>query len=74
MTRVAAQPHVSLSGDINGDYIVEDERPDGRLILVRDTGIASIRRRLGTRAMTSEESAEFWREHRPHMQPPDGEG
>lgn len=74
MGSVAAQPHVTLSGDIEGEYVVEDRRPDGRLVLVRDTSIASIRRRQGTRAMTPEESAEFWREHGPHMQPPDGEG
>ena len=68
--------HVTLSGDIAGDYVVEDRRPDGRLVLVRvrDTSIAAIRRRQGTRAMTPEESVAFWAEHGPHMQPPDGEG
>jgi hypothetical protein len=74
MNAVAAQPHVTLSGDINGDYVVEDKRPDGRLVLVRDTSIAAIRRRLGTRAMTPEEFEQFMAEHGPHMQPPDGEG
>ena len=74
MSAVAAQPHVTLSGDITGEYMVEDQRPDGRLVLVRDTSIAAIRRRGGSRAMTTEESTEFWREYGPHMQPPDGEG
>jgi len=74
MSVVAEQAHVTLSGDRAGEYVIEEERPDGRLVLVRDTGIAAIRRRGGTRAMTPEESAEFWREHGPHMQPPDGEG
>ncbi len=76
MNPVAAPPHVTLSGDRAGEYVIEEERPDGRLVLARarDTSIAAIRRRGGTRAMTSEESAEFWREHGPHMQPPDGEG
>jgi hypothetical protein len=74
MNAVAAQPHVMLSGDLAGEYLVEEKRPDGRLVLVRDTSIAAIRRRQGTRAMTPEESADFWREHGPHMQPPDGEG
>jgi hypothetical protein len=76
MNAVAAQPHVTLSGDVAGEYLIEEKRPDGRLVLVRirDTGIAAIRRRGGTRAMTPQESAEFWREHGPHMQPPDGEG
>jgi hypothetical protein len=74
MNAVAAHPHVTLSGDLAGEYIIEEQRPDGRLVLVRDTSIAAIRKRQGTRAMTPEESADFWREHGPHMQPPDGEG
>lgn len=37
---VATQPHVTLSGDINGDYLVEDRRPDGRLVLIPDSEIA----------------------------------
>ncbi|HTD57886.1 MAG TPA: hypothetical protein VK672_03230 [Solirubrobacteraceae bacterium] len=36
MNPVATQPHVTLSGDINGDYVVEDKRPDGRLVLAPD--------------------------------------
>jgi hypothetical protein len=74
MNAVAVHPHVTLSGDLAGEYLVEEQRPDGRLVLVRDTSIAAIRKRQGTRAMTPEESADFWREHGPHMQPPDGEG
>ena len=74
MNAVATRPHVTLSGDRAGEYVIEEERPDGRLVLVRDTGITAIRKRQGTRAMTAEESAAFWREHGPHMQPPDGEG
>jgi hypothetical protein len=74
MNAMAKHAHVTLSGDRAGEYLIEEERPDGRLVLVRDTSIASIRRRQGTRAMTPEESAEFWHEHGPHMQPPDGEG
>ena len=39
-----------------------------------DTFWAARLARHGERAMTPEESAEFWREHGPHMLPPDGEG
>lgn len=74
MNAVATQPHVTLSGDVTGEYVVEEERPDGRLVLVRDTSLAAIRRRQGTRAMTPAESEAFWREHGPHLGPPDGEG
>jgi hypothetical protein len=66
--------HVTLSGDRAGDYVIEEEGPDGRLVLVPDVGITAIRKRLGTRAMTPKESEAFWAEHGPHMQPPDGEG
>lgn len=74
MNPVAAPPHVTLSGAVNGDYVITDQRPDGELRLIPDTSIAAIRRRLGTRAMTPEEFEEFMAEHGPHMQPPDGEG
>jgi len=71
---VAAQSHVTLSGDRAGEYVIEEERPDGRLVLIRDTSIAAIRRRGGSRAMTPEEFEQFMAEHGPHMGPPDGEG
>jgi len=74
MNTVAARPHVTLSGDRAGEYVVEEEHPDGRLVLVRDTSIAAIRGRLGTSAMPPAEFKRFMAEHGPHMQPPDGEG
>jgi hypothetical protein len=39
MNVMAEQPQVTLSGDINGDYVVEDQRPDGHLPLVPYMGI-----------------------------------
>jgi hypothetical protein len=47
--------HVTLSGDINGEYLVKDEGPDGEITLVPDTSIAAVRQRLGTEPMTAEE-------------------
>ena len=47
--------HVTLSGDINGDYVVKDEGPDGEITLVPDTSIAAVRQRLGTEPMSAEE-------------------
>jgi len=47
--------HVTLSGDINGEYVVKDEGPDGEITLVPDTSIAAVRQRLGTEPMTAEE-------------------
>jgi hypothetical protein len=36
---MAEQPHVTLSGAISGDYVVEDQRPDGHLLLAPDMDI-----------------------------------
>ncbi len=56
--------------------MTEEEAAEVKLIYAPDwpskaTSIEEIRKRTGTRAMTPEE---FWREHSPRMQPPDGEG
>jgi hypothetical protein len=69
MTPVAEQAHVTLSGDIAGDYLVVDRRPDGELRLVPDTSANAILRRLGHTPATL---AEFEDEYGP-VQPPDGE-
>jgi hypothetical protein len=55
MNVVAAQPHVTLSGDFNGEYVVQDERPDGALLVVPDTSVAAVLARHGARPMTAEE-------------------
>lgn len=62
--------HVTLSGDIAGEYIVKDERPDGELTLVPDTSAQAILDRLGHTQATL---AELENEYRPVL-PPDGEG
>lgn len=60
------------------DALSEPQVPKARIVVVEDEGpeptIAEVRERLGTRPMTPAESAEFWREHGPHMLPGDGEG
>jgi hypothetical protein len=47
--------HVTLSGDISGEYVLKDEGPDGEITLVPDTSIAAVRQRLGTEPMSAEE-------------------
>ena len=69
MNAVAAQLHVTLSGDRAGEHI-EEQHPDGVLVLVPDTGIAAIRRRHD---LTPATLAEFEEEYGP-IRPPDGEG
>ncbi|MGA9875107.1 MAG: hypothetical protein WBQ21_04790 [Solirubrobacteraceae bacterium] len=53
MSTVAERVHVTLSGDIAGEYVVEDRQPDGRLILVPDTSVDAIFARHGAKLMTS---------------------
>ena len=73
MNAVAAQLHVTLSGDRAGDYVIEEERPDGRLVLVPDLSVKAILARHGERKATPEEFAAFVAEYGPFL-PPDGEG
>ena len=59
--------------------MTEEEAAEVKLIYAPDwpskaTSIDEIRKRTGTRAMTPDESEEFWRRYGPLMQPPDGEG
>jgi hypothetical protein len=59
--------HVTLSGDIVGDYVVKDEGPGG---LVPDTSAEAILDRLGhTQATLAEFEAEYGA-----VLPADGEG
>lgn len=68
--------HVTLSGDIVGEYVVEDRQPDGRLVLVPDAGDDYPRVKWAdmkdpaARDMAPEEFAAFIAEHGPHMLPP----
>ena len=61
------------------DSMTEEEAAEAKLIYAPDwpskaTSIEEVRKRTGTRAMTSEESESFWQEYGSQMQPPDGEG
>jgi len=62
--------HVTVEGDVSGEYIVVEKRDDGSLVLQPDTSMAAIRRRHDATPATLEE---FEAEYGP-VQPPDGEG
>jgi hypothetical protein len=62
--------HVTLSGDISGDYVVVETREDGSVVVRPDTSIEAIRWRHDATPATLEE---FVAEYGP-IQPPDGEG
>lgn len=64
------QPHVKLSGDIEGPYVVEETRSDGRLVISPDKSARAIMDRLGHEPATL---AEFEAEYGA-VRPPDGEG
>lgn len=38
---------VTLSGDLSGDYVVEDQRPDGRVVLRPDLSVRAMLARHG---------------------------
>lgn len=55
-TEVMAVPaHVTLAGDLNGEYLVEEVLDDGRLVIRPDTSADAIRRRLGVEPVSREE-------------------
>ena len=64
------QAHVKLNGDIEGPYVVEETRSDGRLVISPDTSAQAIMGRLGHEPATL---AEFEAVHGA-VKPPDGEG
>ncbi len=61
--------HVTLSGDLSGDYVVEDRRPDGRVLLRPDLSVKAMLARHGERRLTPEE----FEQHFGRL-PTDGEG
>jgi hypothetical protein len=61
--------HVTLSGDLSGDYVVEDRRPDGRVLLRPDLSAKAMLARYGERRLTPEEFEQHF-----GQLPTDGEG
>ena len=70
---MSEQAHGVLSGTVNGCYVITDRRPTGELTLAPDTSACVIRERAGLLDPTPARSEAFWREHEPHMLPPDDE-
>lgn len=59
---MATEPHVTLSGDIVGDYIVKRKGPAGELTLVPDT-YPTVVPEFSGRRMTPAEFDRFMAEH-----------
>jgi hypothetical protein len=60
MILVAERVHVTLSGDIAGEYLVEDRRPDGRLVLVPDFSADEILAEHGARPLSPEKFERYF--------------
>jgi hypothetical protein len=66
---VATAAHITLAGDLNGEYVVDEVLDDGRLVIRPDTGAAAIHRRQGLEPISTEE----FEQHFGHL-PTDQEG
>jgi hypothetical protein len=65
--------HVTLTGDMTGDYIVSDRRDDGTLVLVPESEVDASLRQHGLRRATPPEFDAFVAQHGPLL-PADDEG
>jgi hypothetical protein len=65
---MAEEIHVTLSGGLSGQYVLEEKLPGGRVVLVPDTSAEAILGRLGHEPATL---AEFEAAHGP-VRPADG--
>lgn len=70
---MAEEAHVTLSGDIEGAYVVVERGPGPELRIVPDTSWKAMLRGTDERDATEAEIAAIEREHGPFL-PPDGEG
>jgi hypothetical protein len=60
---------VTLSGDLLGDYVVEERRPDGRVVLRPDLSVNAMLSRHGERELIATEFDQHF-----GKLPTDGEG
>lgn len=52
--------HLTATGDVDGEYVVDEELPDGRLVIRADTSAEAIRRRAGVEQISADEFAEHF--------------
>ena len=50
--------HLIATGDVEGEYVVDEELPDGRLIIRADTSAEAIRRRAGLEQISADAFAQ----------------
>jgi hypothetical protein len=66
--------HLIVSGDLAGEYVVDDELPDGRLVIRAHTSAAAMNRRQGLEPLSAQAFDAFIAEHGDQLLPPDDEG
>lgn len=66
-----AERHLTVLGDRTGSFVIEEELPDGRLVIRPETAPSPL---PPGRPMTPGEFERFLAEHGPHMLPSDDEG
>lgn len=50
--------HVTVAGALAGEYVVDEELADGRIVIRPDTSASAIRRRAGLRSIDEAEFSE----------------
>lgn len=65
--------HLTVLGDRTGSFIIDEELPDGRLVIRPESEPPGSSSRTG-RPMTQDEFDAFMAEHGAHMLPGDDEG
>ena len=68
-----ASRHLTVLGDRIGRFVIDEELPDGRLLIRPEAEPSGASARAG-RPMTQQEFDDFMAEHGPHMLPADDEG
>jgi hypothetical protein len=71
VVKEAVGTEVRLTGAVEGEYVIREQRSDGELVIVPKRVIADDER---GRALTPEEWDAFLAEHGDDMLPADGEG
>jgi hypothetical protein len=65
---------LTIVGDLAGEYVLDEELPDGRLLIRPEAAYPAVLTPGTGRALSDEEFAAFLTEHESDMLPPDGEG
>jgi len=68
-----AARHLTVTGDLAGEYVIEEQLADGRLVIRPQPYPSVIPDRPG-RPLSAQEFEGFLEEHRAHMLPSDHEG